>query len=102
MIEAGLSYYKKHINRNIAIREISGMQHLYTAEGNLNSLVRMRGVPLTWRTDFLESKLKELNKSEKIATDESDEPVETSSSAADQTSKQKWIHRAFRLQQWEC
>lgn len=88
MIEAGLSYYKKHINRNIAIREISGMHNLYTAEGNLNSLVRIRGVPLTWRRDFLEAKLKELNKSEEIATDESDKPVETSSSAADQNSKQ--------------
>lgn len=82
MIEAGLGYYKKHIDRNIAIREIGGMKNEYTAQGNQNFLVRMRGIPLTWRRDFLEAKLKELNEGEEVATAESDKPVESKSSSA--------------------
>lgn len=82
MIEAGVSFYTKQLNRNIAIREISGLD-LYTAKGNENYLFRIRTVPLTVRKAFLERKLEELRKSEDESTTDQEE-----TSAADQAEKQ--------------
>lgn len=85
MIEAGVSFYTKLLNRNIAIREISGLD-LYTAKGNENYSLRIRSIPLTVRKAFLESKLEELRKTEDEATVNQEE-----TSAADQDETQSWI-----------
>lgn len=84
MVEAGVGFYTKLINRNIAIREIGGMD-LYTAQGNNKYFLRIKEVPLTYRKGFFEYKLDELNKKK----DES--PTEK----GDGNKAQSWIR-------WDC
>lgn len=86
MLEAGVGYYTKILNRNIAIRELSGL-NLYTAKGNENYFIRIREIPLTLRREFFQSKLDELNKSKESPTKNSDESEEDTSSASDQNKK---------------
>lgn len=78
MIEAGLGFYTKLLNRNIAIREISGLE-LYTSKGNENYFMRVKAVPLTLRKAFFEEKLKELkNEDNATAHDDSEGEIKTS------------------------
>lgn len=81
-----MGYYKKIINRNIAIRELSGLD-LYTAKGNENYFMRIREIPLTLRKEFFQTKLDELNKSEESPVKNSNEREEQTSSASDQNKK---------------
>lgn len=82
MVEAGIGFYAKQINRNIAIRELSGLD-LYTATGNEKYFMRIRAMPLTVRKCFFENKLEELNKSEESPPNESDDQEEIKPTAAD-------------------
>lgn len=86
MIEAGVGFYTKQLNRNIAIREISGLD-LYTAKGNVNYLFRVREIPMTVRKAFLEGKLEELRKIEETTTTNQEEAP----SATDQAEEQSWV-----------
>lgn len=62
MVEAGIRFYEKVLNKNIAIRELSG-QDLYSVKGNeYPSLLRFNVFPLTTRKKFFEGKLEELQK----------------------------------------
>lgn len=64
MIESGISFYEKLLNKNIAVRELSG-QDLYSVKGNEHSgLLRFNVFPLTTRKLFLEKSLEDLRKKE--------------------------------------
>lgn len=64
MCEAGIRYYEKVLNRNIAIRELSGLD-LYTGKGNeYPGILRQSSLPLTTRKMFLEQSLEEIRKNE--------------------------------------
>lgn len=82
MVEAGVGFYTKQLNRNIAIREISGMD-LYSVKGNENYFLRIKAVPLTARQAYFKDRLEQLNN----PTDESDNQEETKKSTADQEKK---------------
>jgi len=67
--DAGARYYSKLLNKNVAIREISG-NDLYTAKGNIHYFIRQKSLPLTDRKRFFEKKLKEYRESsEKIESE---------------------------------
>lgn len=67
MIETGIKYYEKLLNKNIAIRELSG-KDLYSVKGNeYPGTFRMNVYPLTSRKLFFEKALKELRKKEENA-----------------------------------
>lgn len=72
MVAAGVGFYTKLINRNIAIREIGGLD-LYTAQGNNKFFMRIKEVPLTYRKGFFEHKLDELNKKDENPTEKGDD-----------------------------
>lgn len=64
MIEAGIRFYEKLLNRNIAIRELSG-KDLFTVKGNeFPGILRMNVYPLTARKHFFGNALEELRKKE--------------------------------------
>lgn len=56
MCDAGVRYYEKILNRNVAIRELSGT-NLYTTRGNVHYLIRQKSLPFTSRRDFFRAKL---------------------------------------------
>uniref|UniRef100_A0A336KRZ3 CSON014677 protein n=1 Tax=Culicoides sonorensis TaxID=179676 RepID=A0A336KRZ3_CULSO len=60
MVDAGVRYYDKILQRNIALREITGDYSLYSSGGNVNFLVRQRTMPFTARKDFFQEQLKKL------------------------------------------
>lgn len=63
-IEAGIRYYEKLLNKNIAVRELSG-KDLYSVKGNeYPGILRMNVYPLTARKQFFEHALDELRKKE--------------------------------------
>lgn len=64
MIESGISFYEKVLNKNIALRELSG-KDLYSVKGNEHSgLLRFNAFPLTTRKLYLETALEDLRKKE--------------------------------------
>lgn len=64
MIEAGISFYEKVLNKNAAVRELSG-KDLYSVKGNeYPSIMRFNTVPITSRKKFLEITLEELRQKE--------------------------------------
>lgn len=64
MIEAGIRFYEKLLNKNIAVRELSG-KDLYSIKGNeYPGILRMNVYPLTARKNFFENALKELRQKE--------------------------------------
>lgn len=64
MIEAGIRFYEKLLNKNIAMRELSG-KDLYSVKGNeYSGILRMDVYPLTTRKLFFENALEELRKKE--------------------------------------
>lgn len=56
-IEAGVRFYNKLLQKNIAIRDLT-KDGTYTAKGNINYMIRQRALPLTLRKRFFEEKLK--------------------------------------------
>lgn len=64
VIESGIRFYDKLLNKNIAIRELSG-KDLYSVKGNeYPGLLRYNVFPLTTRKLFLETALQEAKKKE--------------------------------------
>lgn len=64
VIESGIRFYEKLLNKNIAIRELSGSD-LYSVKGNeYPGLLRYNVFPLTTRKLFLETALQEAKKKE--------------------------------------
>lgn len=66
MIEAGVSFYTKMINRNKALAEICGKDE-NAANGFEYRWLVFRTTPITKRKDFFESKLNELHGQQKEA-----------------------------------
>ncbi|XP_064537917.1 transmembrane protein 177 [Drosophila montana] len=67
-VAAGISYYDKHLKKNIALRNLIG-DNTYTALGNENYMLRQKSMPLTARKSFFEDKWQELqNQQETTAT----------------------------------
>ncbi|KAH8254930.1 hypothetical protein KR026_011148 [Drosophila bipectinata] len=60
-VAAGVSYYDKHLKKNIALRDLIG-DDTYTALGNENYMLRQKSMPLTARKSFFLEKLEELKK----------------------------------------
>lgn len=88
MIEAGIRFYEKLLNKNIAIRELSG-KDLYSVKGNeYPGLLRMNVYPLTTRKHFFENALKELR--EKEAKEKSVGNEDNSLNATNTTADAKW------------
>lgn len=69
--DTGIRYYTKLLDKNVAIRELSG-NNLYTAKGNLHYFIRQKSVPLTQRKRFFEKKLKEYRESNEEVQSESE------------------------------
>lgn len=64
VIESGIRFYEKLLNKNIAIRELSG-KDLYSVKGNeYPGILRYNVFPLTTRKLFLETALQEAKKKE--------------------------------------
>lgn len=64
VIEAGIRFYDKILNKNVALRELSG-KDLYSVKGNeYPGLLRYNMFPLTTRKLFFQQKLEELHKNE--------------------------------------
>lgn len=55
---AGVEYYAKLLQKNIAIRELTN-DNEYSSKGNFNYLLRQRSMPLTLRKKFFELKAQE-------------------------------------------
>lgn len=67
VIEAGIRFYEKILNKNIAVRELSG-KDLYSVKGNeYPGILRFNTLPLTTRKLFLEQALEESRKKEAAA-----------------------------------
>ncbi|XP_031616462.1 transmembrane protein 177 [Contarinia nasturtii] len=67
VIEGGIGFYEKMLNRNIAMRELSG-KDLFSVKGNeYPGLLRYNALPLTKRKKNLEIALEEARKKEKEA-----------------------------------
>lgn len=60
MVDAGVRYYEKVLNRNIAIRNFTGDNSVYSSAGNVNMFVRQKAMPFTTRKDFFQKELKQL------------------------------------------
>ncbi|XP_034476769.1 transmembrane protein 177 [Drosophila innubila] len=58
-VAAGVTYYDKHLKKNMALRHLIG-DNTYTALGNENYLLRQKSMPLTARKSFFENKWEEL------------------------------------------
>lgn len=78
VIKAGISYYEKQLQKNIAIRELSG-QNFYTVKGNENFFLRTKSLPITTRKQFFIAKLAECEKREQEVDKETNKNVEESS-----------------------
>lgn len=63
MVDAGVRYYEKVLNRNIAIRTFTGDFSVYSSAGNVNMFVRQKSMPFTARKDFFQEQLKRLKES---------------------------------------
>ncbi|XP_030375530.1 transmembrane protein 177 [Scaptodrosophila lebanonensis] len=61
LVAAGMRYYDKQLNKNIALRQLSG-DDSYTALGNENYVLRQKSMPLTARKLFFEQKWHDLQK----------------------------------------
>lgn len=59
MVETGISYYTKLLKRNVAIRQLSGID-LYTPQGDDYYLFRRKTIPLSKRRQFFQRKLQQL------------------------------------------
>ncbi|XP_055609016.1 transmembrane protein 177 [Uranotaenia lowii] len=57
--DAGVRFYNKILQKNVAIRKLTGDDY-YTAKGNINYLVRQKAAPLTMRRDFFIASLSDL------------------------------------------
>lgn len=69
MCEAGIRYYEKILSRNVAIRELSGLD-LYSVKGNeYPGIIRQSSIPFTTRKLFLEQSLEEIRKKEQEEKD---------------------------------
>lgn len=68
MIEAGISFYTKLINKTNAIRELSGQ------DANTINWLGFRTTPIEKRKDFLETKLKELRQQKELLQTETTSP----------------------------
>lgn len=55
-VQAGVSYYDKQLKKNKALRNLL-KDDTYTANGNINYLLRQKSLPLTIRKSFFEEKL---------------------------------------------
>lgn len=62
-VEAGVRFYQKALQKNVAIRNLSKDTHSYTVSGNENFGLRQRSMPLTVRKSYFELRLGELQKS---------------------------------------
>ncbi|EDW09589.1 transmembrane protein 177 isoform X1 [Drosophila mojavensis] len=58
-VAAGISYYDKHLKKNIALRNLIG-DDTYTAMGNENYMLRQKSMPLTARKSFFEEKWQQM------------------------------------------
>ncbi|EDW91081.1 transmembrane protein 177 [Drosophila yakuba] len=67
-VEAGASFYDKHLKKNIALRELIG-NDIYTALGNENFMIRQKSMPLTARKSFFLERLEELKKAQQPETE---------------------------------
>lgn len=59
LISAGVRFYEKLLDKNIAIRGLSQDTSVYTSKGDLTFLFRKRCIPLTERKEYFEAKLKD-------------------------------------------
>lgn len=59
-VEAGVRFYRKLLQKNVAIRNLSE-DHSYTVSGNENFGLRQRSMPLTLRKSYFELRQNELN-----------------------------------------
>lgn len=57
--KAGVGFYDKMLQKNIAIRTITGDNSKYSSVGNVNFFVRQKEMPLTLRKEFFEQQLKQ-------------------------------------------
>ncbi|ALC41825.1 CG33506 [Drosophila busckii] len=58
-VAAGVSFYDKHLKKNIALRNLIG-DNTYTALGNENYMLRQKSMPITARKSFFEEKWQQL------------------------------------------
>lgn len=87
VIESGIRFYEKLLNKNIAIRELSG-KDLYSVKGNeYPGLLRYNIFPLTTRKLFLENALQEAKKKEEEEANKSSEAKTDTESTNDTSSK---------------
>ncbi|KAH8398968.1 hypothetical protein KR222_004290 [Zaprionus bogoriensis] len=68
-VAAGVSFYDKHLKKNIALRSLIG-DDTYTALGNENYMLRQKSMPITARKLFFENKRKELQEAQAQSTAE--------------------------------
>lgn len=68
MCDAGIRFYEKMLNKNIAIRELAHV-NTYAQSGNVNSFIREKSLPLTSRKKFFENKLLEYQKAKEQHTE---------------------------------
>lgn len=81
IIEAGIRFYEKTLNKNIAMRELSG-KNLYSAKGNeYPGFLRIDAFPLTSRKQFLETELEQRRKKEANATNNAQSDHSTKTNA---------------------
>lgn len=78
--DAGVRYYDKLLNRNVAIRGLSDDES-YSIKGNINSFLREKSLPLTARKKFFETKLQQYQQYQQAKADETkdSEDLETNS-----------------------
>uniref|UniRef100_T1P9D3 Transmembrane protein 177 n=1 Tax=Musca domestica TaxID=7370 RepID=T1P9D3_MUSDO len=57
-VQAGVSYYDKQLKKNVALRNLL-KDDTFTANGNVNYLLRQKSLPLTIRKSYFEEKLQE-------------------------------------------
>lgn len=83
VIEAGIRFYDKILNKNVALRQLSG-KDLYSVKGNeYPGLLRYNMFPLTTRKLFLQQKLEEFYKNE--ATEKNNTAKETNNNQQPQS-----------------
>lgn len=87
MIEAGIRFYEKLLNKNIAVRELSG-KDLYSIKGNeYPGILRMNVYPLTARKHFFENALEELRQKEANEKNAGNDASSQDNSKSDQSQK---------------
>lgn len=89
IVETGISFYEKVLNKNIAIRELSG-KDLYSVKGNeYPGIFRFNVFPLTTRKLFFETKLAEIRKKEAAESNENAKKTDDTNKTQTQT-KTEW------------